>query len=143
MTGLIQMDEYLKVVRERDRLAEELDAANRDLAQRRAASTALEAQFRVGVSATQARIVLCLVQAYPDAARMTELRSQVGHFDDEDWLSDSNLKVQISKLRRRLAEVGAPGSIHNLMRGGYRIDAPMHDWIQEKLAGPARKQGRA
>ena len=77
------------------------------------------------LSKTEAGVLRVIFEKYPDVASREELLSEI--WDDETFVEENTLNVTISRIRRRLEQVGSRLVLKSVRGVGYRIGEPSHD----------------
>lgn len=73
----------------------------------------------VELSKTEAGVLRVMFEKYPDIASREELLSEI--WDDETFVEENTLNVTISRLRRRMEQVGSVLTLKSVRGVGYRI----------------------
>ena len=77
------------------------------------------------LSKTEAGVLRVIFEKHPDVASREELLSEI--WDDETFVEENTLNVTISRIRRRLEQVGSRLVLKSVRGVGYRIGEPSHD----------------
>lgn len=73
----------------------------------------------VELSKTEAGVLRIIFEKYPDVASREELLNEI--WDDETFVEENTLNVTISRIRRRLEQVGSRLVLKSVRGVGYRI----------------------
>jgi len=132
--GDLRAETLQAIIEERDTLREELLQLRETISEGVAPLCAPLTLVLPGCTATQARMLAALFQAYPNAvsrARLMELRL-VRH----DGAGPKVVDVRISQLRRLLRQRRAPDpAIGVIWAYGYFLIPDAYHWIQLQLRG--------
>ncbi|WP_122789080.1 response regulator transcription factor [Intestinibacillus sp. Marseille-P6563] len=79
----------------------------------------------VELSKTEAGVLRVIFEKYPDVASREELLSEI--WDDETFVEENTLNVTISRIRRRLEQVGSRLVVKSVRGVGYRIGELGHE----------------
>lgn len=79
----------------------------------------------VELSKTEAGVLRIIFEKYPGVASREELLSEI--WDDETFVEENTLNVTISRLRRRLEQVGSRLVVKSVRGVGYRIGEADHE----------------
>ena len=79
----------------------------------------------VELSKTEAGVLRIIFEKYPGVASREELLSEI--WDDETFVEENTLNVTISRLRRRLEQVGSRLVVKSVRGVGYRIGEMGHE----------------
>lgn len=71
------------------------------------------------LSKTEAGVLRVIFEKYPDVASREELLNEI--WDDETFVEENTLNVTISRIRRRLEQVGSRLVLKSVRGVGYRI----------------------
>lgn len=93
-----------------------------DLVINRADSSASRGGTRVELSAKELDLLCTLAQHSGDIVRREELLEVL--WDDESFVDDNTLTVNVSRLRRRLEDLGLGQAIETKRGLGYRLSVP-------------------
>ena len=77
------------------------------------------------LSKTEAGVLRVIFERYPDVASREELLSEI--WDDETFVEENTLNVTISRIRRRLGQVGSCLVVKSVRGVGYRIGDVGHE----------------
>ena len=77
------------------------------------------------MSKTEAGVLRVIFEKYPDVASREELLSEI--WDDETFVEENTLNVTISRIRRRLEQVGSRLVVKSVRGVGYRIGELGHE----------------
>lgn len=78
----------------------------------------------VGLSKTEAGVLRIIFERYPGIASREELLSEI--WDDETFVEENTLNVTISRIRRRLEQIGSRLVLRSVRGVGYRIGEVEH-----------------
>lgn len=78
----------------------------------------------VELSKTEAGVLRIIFEKYPDVASREELLNEI--WDDETFVEENTLNVTISRIRRRLEQVGSRLVLKSVRGVGYRIGDMSH-----------------
>jgi hypothetical protein len=134
VSGLVDEREYLRVVRERNDLAERVAWHESEAAEDRAAARVAALHARLNVPPSWGRMLLAL--AHCRTVRWERLEEAGG-------FTHGSAKVQAHRLRDRLRAAGAPETTIIAVRGiGYRLTEEARDWLRQHVpdAFPASKE---
>lgn len=76
------------------------------------------------LSKTEAGVLRVMFEKYPDVASREELLNEI--WDDETFVEENTLNVTISRIRRRLQQVGSSLVLKSVRGVGYRIGDVSH-----------------
>lgn len=79
----------------------------------------------VELSKTEAGVLRVMFEKYPDVASREELLNEI--WDDETFVEENTLNVAISRIRRRLEQVGSHLVLKSVRGVGYRIGDIGHE----------------
>lgn len=77
------------------------------------------------LSKTEAGVLRGIFEKYPDVATREELLSEI--WDDETFVEENTLNVTISRIRRRLEQIGSCLVLKSVRGVGYRIGDVSHE----------------
>lgn len=77
------------------------------------------------LSKTEAGVVRVIFEKHPDVATREELLNEI--WDDETFVEENTLNVTISRIRRRLEQVGSRLVLKSVRGVGYRIGEANHE----------------
>lgn len=77
------------------------------------------------LSKTEAGVLGVIFEKYPDVASREELLNEI--WDDETFVEENTLNVTISRIRRRLGQVGSCLVVKSVQGVGYRIGDVSHE----------------
>ena len=77
------------------------------------------------LSKTEAGVLRIIFEKYPDVASREELLNEI--WDDETFVEENTLNVTISRIRRRLEQVGSKLVLKSVRGVGYRIGDVTHE----------------
>ena len=136
MSGLVPMHEYRRVVEERDALKDEVAYLRSETGEDMSAARVSAVRVALGVPVRVARLLLCLAGAPTHAAvRFCKL-------EESGPYTLGSAKVQMHRLRVRLAALGAPDAIETIWGMGYRLTPEARAWLRQHVpdAFPATKE---
>lgn len=74
---------------------------------------------KVVLSSKETRIMALFIEKYPMVISREKLMSTL--WDEDSFIEENTLNVNIARVRKRLAEIGAPYQIETVRGVGYRI----------------------
>ena len=77
------------------------------------------------LSKTEAGVLWIIFEKHPDVASREELLNEI--WDDETFVEENTLNVTISRIRRRLEQVGSRLVLKSVRGVGYRIGDMGHE----------------
>lgn len=77
------------------------------------------------LSKTEAGVIRVMFQNYPDVVTREELLNEI--WDDENFVEENTLNVTISRIRRRLGNIGSSLVVRSVRGVGYRIGEPGYE----------------
>lgn len=80
---------------------------------------------QTALSKTEAGVLGMIFEKYPNVASREELLSEI--WDDETFVEENTLNVTISRIRRRLEQVGSRLVLRSVRGVGYRIGDAEHE----------------
>lgn len=80
---------------------------------------------KVELSKTEAGVLRIIFERHPDVASREELLNEI--WDDETFVEENTLNVTISRIRRRLEQVGSRLVLKSVRGVGYRIGDMGHE----------------
>lgn len=77
------------------------------------------------LSKTEAGVIRVMFQNYPNVVSREDLLSEI--WDDESFVEENTLNVTISRIRKRLEQIGSAIVVKPIRGIGYRIGVPGYD----------------
>lgn len=136
MTGLVPMHEYRRVVEERDALKDEVAYLRSETGEDTSAARVSAVRAALRVPARVARLLICLVSAPAHSA------VRFARLEESGPYTLGSAKVQMHRLRARLAALGVPDAIETIWGLGYRLTPEARAWLRQHVpdAFPATKE---
>lgn len=135
MSGLIQRDEYLRVVRERDALKEQVVFFKGLLEPTLTEALRIK---RLGFTLRESEILAAMMKVCPQAYTRLAFDSLVSPNTDARNL----FPVFVCRIRDKLRDMDAPpGMILNRYGVGYVMTKEGRDWLAAAIQEPAQSEG--
>jgi DNA-binding response OmpR family regulator len=141
MSGLIPQAEYLRVVRERDNLRNELDWLRSEIGVSDDEEVTVAVASYLGATGCKARILVALMRRPGQFITYRRLALSVFGEDSAGALGgtinqQNNFQTHLCKLRRLLRERGGPpDAIETSFGFGVRLTVKAHQWASEAILG--------